>query len=89
MGKVTKTQEKITNKRANRSALSQQVTKRLQGADKTARHETQINKKKDPQKKHRLGTVSKKSLEGLNMFDGTSLSHISDVDKDRYMFILI
>ena len=35
-GKVTKTQEKITNKRARRSALSQQVTTRLQGTDKTA-----------------------------------------------------
>ena len=44
MGKVTKTQENITNKRAKRSALSQQVTKRLLGTDKTARHETQINK---------------------------------------------
>ena len=34
-GKVTKTQENITYKRAKRSAHSQQVTTRLQGTDKT------------------------------------------------------
>ena len=34
-GKVTKTQENITYKRANRAALSQQVITKLQG-DKTA-----------------------------------------------------
>ena len=35
-GKVTKAQENITNKRAKRLALSQQVITRLQGTDKTA-----------------------------------------------------
>ena len=34
-GKVTKTQRKITHKRAKRSALSQQVITRLQGTIKT------------------------------------------------------
>ena len=34
-GKVTKTQENITHKRAKRSAFSQQVTLRLQGTDNT------------------------------------------------------
>ena len=33
--KMTNTQENITHKRAKRSALSQQVTTRLQGTDKT------------------------------------------------------
>ena len=33
--KVTKTEENITLKRANRLALSQQVTRRLQGTGKT------------------------------------------------------
>ena len=32
------------------------------------------NNKKDPQKKHHLRTVSKKLLEGLNMFNGTDLT---------------
>ena len=45
---------------------------------------TKTNKinKKDPQKKHRLGTVSKKKLEGLNLFHGTNLTLNSDVDQD-------
>ena len=38
------------------------------------------NSKNDPQKKHRLGTVFKKITGGLNMFDGTNLTLISDVD---------
>ena len=33
----------------------------------------------DPQKKCRLGMVSKT----LKMFDGTNLTHISDVDQDK------
>ena len=33
-----------------------------------------MNNKKDLQKKHRLGTVSKNSLEGLNMLNGTNLT---------------
>ena len=38
-----------------------------------------INNKKDPQKKHHLGIVSKKELlEGLNMFNGTGLNLTSD-----------
>ena len=40
--------------------------------------------KKDPQKQHRFGIVSKNDflLEGLNMFDFTNLPLISDVDQD-------
>ena len=34
---------------------------------------TNINNKKGPQKKHHLGTVSKKITQRLNMFDGTNL----------------
>ena len=40
-----KTQESNTHKRAKRSALSQQVTTRLQGIDKTAWQTPQIKKK--------------------------------------------
>ena len=32
------------------------------------------HQKKDPQKKHHLGTVSKKSLEGLYISDGTNIT---------------
>ena len=45
------------------------------------KHETQITKK-DLQKKYRLGMVSQKILEGLNMFNGTKLALNSDVDQD-------
>ena len=44
---------------------------------------------KDPQKKYRLGTVSKdillegfNQLEGLNQFHGANLTLSSDVDQD-------
>ena len=40
-----------------------------------------------PQKKYRLGTVSKSILlEGLNQFQGANLTLNSDVDQDTYMF---
>ena len=39
---------------------------------------TNMNYKKDPQKKHRLGTVSKKYL---NKFYGTNVTFISDLDQ--------
>ena len=40
-----------------------------------------------PQKKYRLGTVSKNILlEGLNRFHGANLTLSSDVDQDTYMF---
>ena len=55
-----KTQENITTKRAKRRALSQQVITRLQRTDKKARQTQNINNNNDPQKKHRLRTVSKK-----------------------------
>ena len=45
-GKVTKTQENITYKRAKRSANPQQETTRLQETDKTVSYETQL--KNDP-----------------------------------------
>ena len=49
-GKVTKTQQNVTCKRAKRLALSQQVTTRLQRTDKKARQTRNINNKNDPQK---------------------------------------
>ena len=67
-----KTQENITYKRAKRSVFSKQVTTRLQGTNKPAWQARNTNNKKDPQKKHRLETTSKKILEGLNMFDGAA-----------------
>ena len=55
--------------RAKRSALSQQVNTRHQQTDVhesiTKQDRNNIN---DPQKKHRLGTVSKKPLSGLLNF---------------------
>ena len=37
----------------------------------------------DPQKKYRLGTVSKNiSLEGFNRFNGANLALSSDVDQE-------
>ena len=46
-----------------------------------------INSEKDQQEKHHLGTISKRKLmESLNMFDGTSLTLISDVDQDKKIF---
>ena len=83
-----KTQENITYKRAKRLLLSQQVTTRLQRTDKTACQTQNINNKKDLQKKHHLGTVSKKYflLEGLNQFYGTSITLIFDVDQEKQIF---
>ena len=51
-GKVTKTTENITHKKAKRLALFQQVTTRLQWTDKKAWQTRNINNKKNPQKKH-------------------------------------
>ena len=77
-----KTQENITQTRAKRSALSQQVTTRLKGTDKTVKQrQTQnINNKKDLDHKRSttLERSERKLLEGLNMFDGYNLVLISD-----------
>ena len=67
--KVTKTQNNITYRRAKRSAISQQVTRRLQDTDKTI-WQKQTQNKKDLQKKYRLGTVSKKIIGGLKLVSG-------------------
>ena len=50
---------------------------------KKDKRETLITKK-DPQKKHHIGMVSKKLLEDPNMFNGTNLTISSDVDQDTY-----
>ena len=55
-----KAQEKYHTPEAKRSGLSQQVTTKLQGADKIVLQTQNTNNIKDPQKKHHLGTVSKK-----------------------------
>ena len=56
-----------THKRAKRSALFQQVNTRLQETTKI-----NTNNKNDPQKKHRLGRLVRKLLEGLNFVQGTN-----------------
>ena len=61
---VTNTQENITNKRSMRPALFQQVPTRLQWTDNTAWQTWNINIKKDPQKKHHLGSVNKYCFTG-------------------------
>ena len=49
------------------------------------KHELQINLK-DPQKKHHLGKVRKKILEGLKMFDSTSLTlFLMFINDNRYL----
>ena len=82
---MTKAQFNITNK-------SQEVSHFPAGDDKTAisrRESMQIQDTNDPQKKYRLGTVSKNiSLEGLNLFYGANIKSqevitlSSDVDQD-------
>ena len=49
-GKMTKTQENITYKRAKRSALSQLVTTGLQATDKTAKKNLKDKEHKGPTK---------------------------------------
>ena len=74
MGKQQR-HNKTSHSRAKRSALSEQVTTRHQQTDV---HESitkqNRNNTKDPQKKYRLGTVSKNILlEGLSRFNGAPL----------------
>ena len=48
-----------------------------------AKQKQDRNNINDPQKKYRLGTVSKNILlEGLTRFNGANLTLSSDVDKD-------
>ena len=86
--KVTKTQEKITHKRAMRSALFQKVTTRLQGTYKTERQRQTLNTNyKDFNGIHNNTTLLRsKLLEGLSMFDCTNITLISVWDQDTLMF---
>ena len=53
----------------------------------TDKQRQNTNSEMNQQEKHRLGTISKrKLLESLNMFDGTNLTLISNVDQDKNMF---
>ena len=61
-----KYKKKIRYMRAKKSAFSQQVTTRLNDTDKTIK-QRQTQNKKDPQKKYRLGMVSKKITGGLKL----------------------
>ena len=74
-------------KRAKRSALSHKAARNRQDSKKDT-HKTQ----KDPQKMHRLETVSKEITGGggggFNMFDGTNYTPISEWINvcTKYMF---
>ena len=49
-------------------------------------HTNKKNNKKDPQKKHRLGTVSKNTFtEGLKLVHSANLTLSSDADQDTYI----
>ena len=82
-GKVTNTQESITYRGAKKSALSQPMTTRLHDTDKTIQ-QRQIQNKKSPQKKYRLGMVSKKITGGLKLVSLYQPHPNSDVDQDTY-----
>ena len=73
---VTKTQEPITHKRANRFPVGEQTGQHAQ-----QRQTRTINNKKDPLKKHRLDTVI---LEDSNMFSGTKVNLNSYADQNPY-----
>ena len=82
MGKWQK-HNQTSQTRAKMSALSQQVTTRQQWTDAKAWQTQDINNTNDPQKKNHLETISKNILpDGLNRFQSTSLTLISDVDQD-------
>ena len=66
MGKWQKHKKHHTQESQDVSPF-QQMTSRLQWTDKKAWQTRNINYKKDPQKKHRLGTVSKKITGGLKL----------------------
>ena len=53
------------------------------------RHETQIAKKKDQQKKHLLKMVSKKLLECPNILEGANCTLIFDVDQDKWCLVCV
>ena len=78
---MTKTQENIAHKRAKGQPF---LNRWPQGKSAYNRHEN-TNCKKDPQMWYHIGTVSKKLLEDLNMFDGANLILNSDADQDKQM----
>ena len=52
------------------------------GQDSITKTNMKHNKKIGSTKKHHLGMVCKKSLEGVNMFHGNNLTFNSDVNLD-------
>ena len=71
------------------SALSQQVTIKMQMSDKkVCQRQTQNknNKKKIDKRITALERSVRKLLEDLNMFHGTNFNLISDIDQDTLMF---
>ena len=83
---MTKTQLNITKKSQVASCFpagDPKVAMSRRESMKNTRHKNT----NDPQKKYRLGTVSKNILlEGLNQFQGANLALNSDVDQDTFGF---
>ena len=80
----------MTKTQLNIPTESQEVTPFRAGDHKAAMNRREsitkhdINNTNDPQKKYRLGTVSKNILlEGLNRFHGANLTPIPDVDQSN------
>ena len=81
--------ESDKNTRKHNTQESQEVNPFPAGDHKAARNRKIAQQRQkcntnrnNPQKKHHLRTVSKKSLEGLNIFNGTNITLNSDVDQD-------
>ena len=82
MGKYRKTQFNITIESQELSPFPTGDHKAAMNRRKSMKTQD-INNTNDPQKKYRLGKVSKNILlEGLNQFHGFNLTLSSDVDKD-------
>ena len=82
---------KVTNYQLDTTNVSQEVSpfpagdhkSHINRRDKDIANTRQNKNINDPQKKYRLGTVSKNILlEGLNRFNGANLTLNSDVDQD-------
>ena len=75
------TNGKVTNSKLDTTNESQEVSPFPEGDHKMHKHKTKNIK--DPQKKYRLGKVSKIILlEGLNRLHGANLTLNSDADQD-------
>ena len=80
-----KTQLDITNKEPRGQPFPSGYHRAALNRCESLTHTQGINNTSDPQKKYRLGTVSKNILlEGLNQFRGANPALNSDVDQDTF-----